>query len=397
MHFRPALLTAATGVVLVAGTACGAPREGKGGARPPVASFLVVAGDSTFWVRTSDSGTAVRRAPMLLTRLEGRLYELYLADDDRSYYDAVFVGQLIFRRDLVTGDSTLVLDDPDVREAATSYAARHPDEEPLEPDEPENPDAGTVGTTDTEIVEVLGPYLTYEQHVDFDGPSVRAAHTTRRGVIDLRTGHPVSLGALVGDDGAGALYVRAAALFGTERDSIRRSRDARARRAQAALGGLVFDSASFSLVESFGAPAVSFFVPGRGAAAGGYALPLSPIPIQGGAWWREARAALPTPAPGGDDVWADSAYEVAARYDASGEAARLVLRGPAGAGAARREWTVTTIPVPVRRLFRVSTAPNDSLDGALRQAFDDAVLYDGDARTAAGPARRLPPPAGSLN
>ena len=63
----------------------------------------MAAGDSTFWVSSDSTGMRVRGSPMLLARWDGRFYEVYVADDDRSYYDAVFVGQQVFRRDLLTG------------------------------------------------------------------------------------------------------------------------------------------------------------------------------------------------------------------------------------------------------------------------------------------------------
>src|SRR5689334_14482050 len=78
---------------------------------PPAADFVLAAGDSSFWV-TSDHGTVrMRGAPLELARVDGRFYELYVEDDDRSFEDAVLVGQRVYRRDLISGDSLLVYED----------------------------------------------------------------------------------------------------------------------------------------------------------------------------------------------------------------------------------------------------------------------------------------------
>jgi hypothetical protein len=70
----------------------------------------------------------VRGAPLELARVDGRFYELYVVDDDRSYEEAVFVGQRIFRRDLITGDSLLVYEDTIVPRLAARYARLHPED-----------------------------------------------------------------------------------------------------------------------------------------------------------------------------------------------------------------------------------------------------------------------------
>ena len=109
MPSLPALRRALVCALLAGAAACrGAEPDA---ARPPDADFVLSAGDSSYWV-TSEGGTIhFRGAPLELARVDGRFYELYVADDDRSYQDAVLVGQRIFRRDLVTGDSLLVYED----------------------------------------------------------------------------------------------------------------------------------------------------------------------------------------------------------------------------------------------------------------------------------------------
>ena len=80
------------------------------GAPPPSSEFLVSAGDSTYWVRTDTTGVRVRGSPILLARYGGQFYEVYVTDDDQSFADATFVGQRIYRRNLINGDSTLVFE-----------------------------------------------------------------------------------------------------------------------------------------------------------------------------------------------------------------------------------------------------------------------------------------------
>ena len=66
-------------------------------------NFVLAAGDSSYWVTSTGGSVSVRGAPLELARVDGRFYEVYVADDDRSFEDAVLVGQRIYRRDLITG------------------------------------------------------------------------------------------------------------------------------------------------------------------------------------------------------------------------------------------------------------------------------------------------------
>ncbi|MFN8574846.1 MAG: hypothetical protein U0132_22520 [Gemmatimonadaceae bacterium] len=347
-------------------------------ASAPNTSFVVSAGDSTYWVTTSATQAKVRSAPFLLVSLDGRFQEIFVTDDDQSFYNAVIIGQRIYMRDLVTGDSSLVLDDELTGGVAREYQRTHPNERPLDQDEEENPDAEAIASTDTQVIEVLGPYLTYEQHLDLDGPWLRPAHTTRRGVINLRTKEPVTLASLVGEGTAATLWTRGVSLFGSARDSIGSMADARAARAKEAMGGFEFDSSSFAVIESAGAPAIAFYVPGHGLRAGGYALPLDPIDIPAGTWWNDVRGTLPVAEPGGSDIWHGRDYDVVARYDSIDGAADLYVRP----GGSEHAVHVARVQGPVRRVLRVVTQAGDTTTRALRRAFDDAVLYSGNARTA---------------
>lgn len=351
--------------------------SGARGAAPP-AEFLVAAGDSTFWVRTTPEGIRVRGTPMLLARWGGRFYEVYVADDDRSFYDAVFIGQRVYRRDLVTGDSALVFQDGEVPLLQRRYAAEHPDEAPLEPDEDASDHPSVVATADVQLVDLHGPYLSYEYHADIEQPGADDRHTARRGVVDLRTGRPVTVARLFGDTAAARILAQARDAFEAALDSIRADRDPRDGRARDAADALAFDPRSFAIVDVDRAPAVEFAVPGRDARAQGAVLTLDPVAAPAPAWWAEVRASFPEPVDSLTDAWPGSGYTVLARYAAAGDTATLVLRD-----ARAREWRAGRIPAPAHRVFWLDRPRVDSAARhALARAFDESVFYSDDARSA---------------
>ena len=65
--------------------ACASACNRVGAVKAPTASFLVAAGDSTFWVTLDARGPVVRRSAILLAQYGGRFYEVYVVDDDRSF------------------------------------------------------------------------------------------------------------------------------------------------------------------------------------------------------------------------------------------------------------------------------------------------------------------------
>src|SRR4051812_6217391 len=121
MHMPPRRPILSLTVALAFGAVAGCHDGARPAAEsPPAADFVLAAGDSSYWV-TSDHGTVrMRGAPLELARVDGRFYELYVEDDDRSFEDAVLVGQRVYRRDLVSGDSLLVYEDTIV-----PHLARH--------------------------------------------------------------------------------------------------------------------------------------------------------------------------------------------------------------------------------------------------------------------------------
>jgi hypothetical protein len=378
---RRRFVTAAAALLLAACTGSdGARRESL----TPAAEFLVAAGDSTFWVTSDSTGVRFRGAPMTLGRWNDRFYEIYAADDDRSYYDAVFVGQRIFRRDLLTGDSLEVFEDTLVSREADEYAATHPAERALGPDDEGSEEPRSSATSEAVLLDVFGPYLAYEYRADVEVFGGRDLHATHRGTLDLRTGRRATLVALFGRRGADSLTAAGRRELVAALASIRARDDRRLRRAATALDGLAFDSTSFALVAIGARPAVAFLVPGHGPSAG-LSLALPPIPAPVPAWWKDVGQPRPTTSDSASDRWTRPDAEVAARYDTT-ELAALVLRG------GTREWTVARVPSPVRQLWWLHAPPVDrATRRALARAFDESALYSEETRVVSAPRRQGAP------
>ncbi|MFL5583103.1 MAG: hypothetical protein ACJ8AO_22265 [Gemmatimonadaceae bacterium] len=369
----------------LAGSVCGACSESRRPS-PPAADFLVAAGDSTYWVSTEGGRVLVRRSPLFLARVGGRFHELYVADEEEAYRDAVFASQTMYSRDLVTGDSSEILADSAVGAAAAEYAAGHPSERPLSDDEPGDEEPGTDVGAVFELVDVHGPYVSYEYHLDAERLGVRPAHETRRGIVDLRDGARPGLERLFGDTAARRMVAEGKRLFADAVDSVLAARDARARSAVDAIGDFAFDASSFTLTDMRGHAAVQFLAPGAGDAAGGLTLPLAAVRAPRRDWWASVRETLPDAS--SDTLaerWHRAGYEVVAHYDTASDRVRLAI-----ADSTSREWTVGRFQGPVYHVYWLDRAAADSVQvRALRRAFDEAVLYDESARTARAPGRRL--------
>lgn len=154
---------------------------------PPDAEFLVATADSAFWVHSGAHGIRVKGVPMTLAHFDGHFYEVFIADVDRSFDDAVFTGERVYVRDLQSNDSTLVYDDTAIVTIAAHHARANPDATPLGPDDetPTDPDVAAVGETD--ILQVRGPYALLEHRVEYQMPG-GDQHDTVRTAVDLRTG-----------------------------------------------------------------------------------------------------------------------------------------------------------------------------------------------------------------
>ena len=374
---RPPLPAALAFATLLLATAC------RPATPPPSAEFLVSAGDSTYWVRTDTTGIRVRGSPILLARLSGRFHEIYVTDDDQSFTDATFVGQRIYRRDLVTGDSTLVFQDTLIPSMARSHERANPRARRLLPDEDAPEEPGTSTTAEVTVLDVHGPYLSYDYHVDVERLRGPSWHSTRRGVLDLRNGGPATLSALFGDAIATRVAREAHRSYLAAIDSIFRTDSQSARLVAAALRYYAFDASSFALTDVAGAAAVAFHVPGRGSGtAGGTTIAIPPIAAGDPGWWEDVRGGLPVVT--ADSVvqrWPRGALELAARYDTTrGSAyATLALRD----SIRRREWRIARVQAPIYHVHWLDRPALDSLARqGLARAFNDAALYDENVRTA---------------
>jgi len=315
---------------------------------------------------------------MMLARFGGDFYEIYTADEDRSFYDALFVGQRVYRRDLISGDSLLVYRDTIVPGAEHHWASIHPDESPLQPDEDASDHPVASASADIELLDIHDAFLSLEHHTDIDVGGVRHMHRTVRRVVDLRSRRDATVRDAFGDSVGKSILRSGAELYAAARDSIRDSREPGADEARDAATELFFDPRSFSLDDIDGAPAVTFVVPGVGDHVTGTTLPLAPIPAAPPEWWASVVPTLPSAHDSIEDQWAGHGYTVRARYDTTGESAALSMSDSSG-----REWSLGRIPVPVRHVFWLDAPALDSLHrDALARAFDEAVLYDENARLA---------------
>src|SRR6195256_1777247 len=102
---------------------------------PPTAEFLVSAGDQTYWVRSDNSGLRIRGSPLILARTGGRYYEIFVSEIDRSFPKALFSGERVFRRELATGDSTVIYEDTTIVSMSEAYHQRNPRARLLRPDD----------------------------------------------------------------------------------------------------------------------------------------------------------------------------------------------------------------------------------------------------------------------
>lgn len=377
--------------LLAAAAACreSAPRVT---AHPPAAEFVLAAGDSSYWVTSEGGDVQLRGAPLELARIGRRFYELYVVDDDRSYEDAVLLGQRIYRRDLLSGDSLLVFEDTIVPRLAATYHRLHPDDERLGPDDDASDDPLWRATTTVDLVDLQGPFLSFTLHADVERDDHVPWHTSRRGVIDLETGRPASLARVAGGNLAPIREhrtVAAAAIL----DSVRSGGDRIDRaRTEALLHAYRLEPDGFTLTTVDGQPAVEYALSGSGGGEAGQLLELPPIPIGEPNWWRDAAPTLPvSSADRSRDVWRRGRYEVVARHDPGSTMARLLLRD-----STSREWLLGRVPLPAIRIFWLDDPPIDSLTRrALDRAFDESGLYDEAARSTAVHRRAAHRPAGA--
>lgn len=375
--FRVVIALAMSGI----GAACG--ESPKSGDALPAAEFLFAAGDSTYWVRSDGEGMRVRSAPILLTDVDGRLFEVFLADDGAEYPDASFATTRLWSRALQSRDSTLLFADSTVLRELAAWRKAHPRELEIDPNDEEVPDdPRTVVHDELEIIDVHGPYLTFEHllNADIDGGPPHQ-HRGRRFVVDVRSGHLASLADLLGADEASRVISTARTSLAQLTDSIRQAGSGGDDRAEAAvetLDSFVFDSTSFGVTDLAREPAVAFMVPGYSADGEALALYLPPIGVKAPAWWQAVRATLPEWTADSSRVrWERRAYDVAATPSEDGESLALMLRAR-GMTSSKRDWPVATVAAPAYQLIALDQPPLDSAArAALARAFDVSTALDG--------------------
>lgn len=191
MHTRAASLLA----LLLTG-ACALPTP-----PPPKAEFIVSSSDATYWVQSGRSGFHIRRSPLILARASGRYYELYVEEVDRSFADAVFTGERVFRRDIATGDSAIIFEDTAVVRRSAAFHTDHPRDPALDPrsEPPDDPSYSVEGETD--ILNVLGPYVALQHRLYIDGRTISVEDTAET-VVDLRSGRGTDIEHVAADSAA---------------------------------------------------------------------------------------------------------------------------------------------------------------------------------------------------
>jgi hypothetical protein len=380
------LVGLAAPLVLTACTDRGTPPDAL-----PAAEFLFAAGDSTYWVRSSTEGMRVRSAPILLTQVDGRLFEIFIGDSGAEYADASFAAASLWSRALQSRDSLSLFTDGTVTRELAAWRKAHPREVEIDPTDEEAPDdPRTVVLDEIEILDVHGPYLTFEHvlNVDVDGGAPHR-HEGKRYVVDVRTGRITALAELLGGAEAARVMTEARTSLARLTDSIRTagaSGDERAAAAVETLDSFRFDSSSFGLTDVSRDPAIAFMVPGHSSEGEALALHLPPIRVAEPVWWKAVRATLPEWSPDSARVrWARDGYDVVARTSADGDALGLALIGH---DAKKHEWPVATVGAPAYQLIALESPPLDSAArSALARAFDVSTALDGLVQRA---SRHLP-------
>lgn len=354
-------------------------------ARPPQAEFLLAAGDSTYWIRSSAEGLHVRSAPILLTRSDEHFYEVFISDDLHDFDEASFANARAYRRDIMESDSLLIFQDGTVSREATAWKRANPRALPVDPAENKDSEPPpTVASDDIEVIDVHGPWLSFAHTLDVDVAGRKQhAHRKRRGVLDLRTGTQASLRTLFGDVEAARVQTAGRQAFKELRDSVQRSTDLRGAVARKTLASFTFDSMSFGLTDSARGPAVAFLVPGVGADGEALTLFLPPIRATAPTWWNTVAPTLPAwNADSSALTWSRNSYDVLAHSTDKGESLDIALIGKSPNGVTHN-WPIALVQSPAFQLIALDVQPIDSATRtALAHAFDQARTLNGSAQQA---------------
>lgn len=360
------------GLLLLAACGDGDAGDRPASARPPSVDVLISAGDSVYWLRSDSTGLRLRGVAMTLARVDGRFQEVYTVEDDHSFYDALFVGQTVYRRDLEAGDSVPVIADTLMPRLARAYQAAHPRERPLRPDEPANEHARTTATAEYTDFQVHGPYLSLAYRAEVDVIGGATARDTRWLLVDLRSGRPATASSVFGRE-------TASRLLRTARADLAAAGEPGAWRLDE--GSLLLDGSADTVLVTFEALATD---PSYGDAT----LALTPIAVAAPDWWRAAAAERPVPR---DPGYRAEQAPVALLFAAPAEDGRVALTLVDAEGHA---WNAGRITGDPSRVHWLDSTVTPAARLALTRAFDDAALYSGEARIVRAPAppsRQRPP------
>jgi hypothetical protein len=105
----------------------------------------------------------------------------------------------VFRRELATGDSTVIYDDTTIVQMSDAYHQQHPRARLLRPDDDPDDDVDISAVGETDVLNVLGPYVALEHRVSIERADDTGGDDTTRAVIDLRNGKAVAFDHMLRD------------------------------------------------------------------------------------------------------------------------------------------------------------------------------------------------------
>jgi len=280
-----------------------------------------------------------------------------------------------------------------MRLLARGYASANPDERPLAFDEEGSESPRTIASAEILVLDVMGPWISYEYRTDVDIIGGTSSHGMRRGVVDVRTGVATTLEALFGRQQARVVTAEGQRQWREMRDSlIAAAPDDEVLRES--LERLTFDSRSFVLLAEGREPRVRFALAQSGSRFIAPAQELFPVRVDAPAWWDGVREGYPVSgedAEANEQRWPRAEYDVIARpvEDETRTRVAFALRDAGG-----QEWPLGFVPAPVQRIMWLDDpALAAGTREALVKAFDDAALYSEDTRVVRHlrPLRRVAP------
>jgi hypothetical protein len=138
---------------------------------------------------------------MILTNADDRFYEVYVGEVTRSYEDAIFIREPIYRRDLLSGDSRILFEDTRISAWEKTYLQRNPDARLLDDEEDAYEDVAVAATGESEILAVAGPYVLFDRWATLERENFTQADSGRT-AIDIRSGASIPLNTLARDTAA---------------------------------------------------------------------------------------------------------------------------------------------------------------------------------------------------